>query len=543
MSREASQIEDISPNLSEQPREKGFAFATFLVIVGLILSRSTGFIREMLVSSKFSSDLQEAFALAFLIPDFVYQLLVGGAIQAAITPSLARSLQLGDEKRGLRSASIFISIAAVVMGITVIAGILLSETVYPLFFSNPEKLETVMIAAKAARILFPQIFFMMLAAFSIGILNAYKKFTATSMGPAVYNIFVLLAIILWGGPSDSALYRTIIGIMIAALLYFLFQLAVGNKYLRKFHFSLHTHDSGFRSLFRLAIPILVSSAIIQLNTIIISWFANYLPENLQFPIRNAVTLWQLPYGIFAVGVGTVMLPSLAGHFAAGKSQLASNLLSSSLRNALFMTIPMTGFLIMMPTDIIAAVFRWNSNYSAERILNTSHLLLGYSAAVIIHTVIFIYNQAYYAIGKTKMPLFSGLISLVVVLAGNFVLIIVNPNSNPIYLTLSYSLASLISALFLVLNYRQYRDLVPTGILSFSIKAAICLLSLVVVLFFMNRFDYSPTGKMTEILLVTVKGTVGLIVYLSCAALLKMPELQSFVRRVQRRFLRKQLPDE
>ncbi|MBN1892232.1 MAG: hypothetical protein JW780_05565, partial [Clostridiales bacterium] len=374
---------------SNHSHEKGMALATFLVIIGLILSRSTGFIREMLVSSKFTDELQDSFAYAFLIPDYVYQLLVGGAIQAAITPSLSRSIRLNEERKGFRSVSIFISIAAVVMGVTVIAGIFLSETIYPLIFSNPDKRETVMIAARAARILFPQIFFMMLAAFSIGILNAYKKFTATAMGPAIYNVFVLLAIFLWGGPSAQALYRSIIGIMFAALLYFVFQLTVGRKYLKAYRFKLDVKDSGFKSLFRLAIPILISSSIIQLNIIVIGYFASTFPELLQFSLRNASTLWQLPYGVFAVGVGTVMLPSLAGHFASGKSKNASELLSSSLRNALFMTVPMTGILLMMPGDIVTAVFRWNSNYTPDRIMNTSQLLLGYSAAVIIHTVIFI----------------------------------------------------------------------------------------------------------------------------------------------------------
>lgn len=531
---EAPSQGDPSKNLSAPTREKGFALATFLVIIGLILSKSTGFLREMLIASKFSETIRESWRLAFLIPDLVYQLLVGGAIQAAITPSLARSIRLGEEKKGLRSVSIFISIAAVVMGVMVIAGVLLAEFVYPLIWSDPNKSEIIKTASNAAKILFPQIFFMMLAAFSIGILNAYKKFTATAMGPTVYNVFVLLAIIIWGGPSDKALYRVVTGIMIAALIYFLFQVAVGKKYLKNFRFSLNGRDEGFRSLFYLAIPILISSSIIQLNVIVISHFADVF-TNMQFSIGAAEKIWQMPYGIFAVGVGSVMLPSLAGHFAAGKLRSASELLSSSLRNALFMTIPMAGLLIMMPNDIISAVFQWNSRYSEEQVVNTSVLLLGYSAAVIIQTVIFIYNQAYYAIGKTKMPLFSGCVSLVVVFVSNYLLISLNPDPKPIYLTLSYSLAGIVSALFLVLNYRRKKELVPKGILPFALKATVCLLALVAALYLVNQIRYEPSGKIMEFVYVAFKGIVGISVYLACAALLKMSELHSFFRRLTERF--------
>lgn len=514
-------------------REKGIAVATFLVIIGLFLSKITGFLREILVSYQFPDDLQDAFTTAFYVPDLVYQLLVGGAIQAAITPSLARSIRLGEEKKGIRSVGIFISAAAVVMLAAVVIGAVFAERLYPVLYPNPDKRDMVLMAARASRILLPQVFFMMLAAFSIGILNAYKKFTATAMGPTVYNVLVLLSILFFGGPSESALYRCVIGIMLSALGYFLFQLAVGFTYLNSFRFSLRINDDGFKTIFFLAVPILVSSAIIQINTIVISSFASSFPEMIQFPLRNAVTLWQLPYGIFAVGVGTVMLPSVASHFAGGRKDLASDLLSSSLRNALFLTVPMTALLIMMPADIVSAVFRWNSYYTADRVILASQLLLGYSAAVIIHTVIFIYNQAYFAIGKTYVPLISGIINLAVVFILNFFLLSIYPT--PLVLTVSYSVASFISAVFLSLFFRKDKELAPKHLLRFALKSSLCLLFMVVALYLANKIPFIPTGKISEILYVAARAVFGLLIYLICAYLLKMPELRSSVNRIARRF--------
>jgi putative peptidoglycan lipid II flippase len=202
---------------------------------------------------------------------------------------------------------------------------------------------------------------------------------------------------------------------------------------------------------------------------------------------------------------------------------------------------MAGLLFMMPNDIISAVFQWNSKYSEAQVVNTSVLLLGYSAAVIIQTVIFIYNQAYYAIGKTKMPLFSGCVSLVVVFVSNSLLISLNPDPKPIYLTLSYSLAGIVSALFLVLNYRRNKELVPKGIMPFILKAAVCLLALVAAIYLVNQIRYEPSGKLAEFMYVAAKGVVGLSAYLICAALLKMSELHSFIRRVSDRFHKNRNP--
>lgn len=530
MSSEPQNLETYPDQIKPDRHEKGIAIATFLVIVGLILSKTTGFLREMLVSGLFPKNLQEAFSIAFVIPDFVYNLLVGGAIQASITPSLARSIQKNDEAKGIKSVSIFISCATLVMGMMVILGIIFTDKVYPLIYSNSKTMETVSIAANASKILFPQIFFMMLAAFSIGILNAYKKFSATAIGPTVYNVFVVLSILMFAGNNSTSFYWTTAGIMGAALIYFLFQALVGRKYLKKFHFSLDIKNQGFQNLFRLAIPILISSSIIQLNVIILTSFANTFPEEIQFPLRNAFTLWQLPYGIFAVAVGSVMLPSLAGHFAVGKSERASELLSGSLRNALFMTIPMAGILVLMPADIVSAVFSLNGNYPRERVEMAGYLLLGYSAAVIIHTVVFIYNQAFYAIGKTKVPFISGLINMTVLSSLCTLLITWNKNPQPIFLTLSYSSAALVSAVFLVLYYSKNKQLQPKGILIFVFKSAICLLFLVATIWGINQINYTPDGKVHEILWLGLRSVVGLAAYIAVAAVLKMPELMNFAAK-------------
>lgn len=523
-------------------REKGIAIATFLVIAGLIFSKITGFMRDLFVSVKFPVDLRESYSMAFYVPDFIYNLLVGGSIQAAITPSLARSIQINDEKSGLRSVSIFISFASLVVGVTVFAGIFLADYIYPMIYSgymHTEDAAIVKIASTTAKTLLPQVFFMMLAAFSIGILNAYKKFTATAFGPTVYNLFVLLSILLFAGDSATALYRTTAGITGAALVYFLFQIFVGKKYLKNFRFSLKFKDKGFQQLFRLAIPILISSSIIQLNAILLSSFAHNFPDNgIQFGLRNAFTLWQLPYGIFAVAVGGVMLPTLAGHFAAKDYVRASSFLSASLRNALFMTIPMAGIILMIPRDIVSVAFQWNEKYTDQNVEIAGYLLLGYSAAVIIHTVVFIFNQAFYAIGKTRVPLISGIISTTVIIVVCVLMISMQNNPQPIYLTLAYSLAGLFSAIFLVIYYSKDHRVRPSGMIRFCWKVSICLLALLFSIWLMNMVPFPNEGKMLQIAWLGIRGIVGMSAYFLVATLLKMNEWKNFIQKVKNRYVRK-----
>ncbi len=524
---------------SGKRRTASMAVATFLMIIGLTLSKGTGFLREIFVVQEFGEGLYpDAFLLGFQVPDLFFQLLIGGSIQAAITPTLARSLESGEQKSGWRSVSIFITLMSVIMMAATLLGMLLSEWIFPLIY--PDKNEAIVaLAAQSSKALFPQVFFMMLAALCIGILNAYKKFSSTSFGPTIYNICVVLSIIILGGKSNQAVIFTAIGISGSAAVYFLLQFFMARRELRSFRFSLNLKDEGFRALLRLAVPTMISASIVQLNTIIINSFTGDFNDGIILSLQNAKTIWQLPYGIFAVAVGSVMLPSLAAHFAARDGKSARILLGKSLRNALFLTIPSAGLLFGLSGDVVMAIFNWNGSYSEATKETTGMILMGYCIAVIAQTVVFIYNQAFYAIGKTKIPLLTGVLSMVLISGSCAVmkaLGLLNSASEigAIGLSLAYSLTSLVSALVLSSIYRQDRSLAPKSIWPFLIRCVLCLAVMFLAVYAFSLLPVAPQTKIGQLLWLGFRAGAGFGGYLLAARTMQMRELSSFVDRIRRR---------
>lgn len=527
------------PRNSGKRRTASMAVATFLMIIGLTLSKGTGFLREIFVVQEFGEGLYpDAFLLGFQVPDLFFQLLIGGSIQAAITPTLARSLESGEQKSGWRSVSIFITLMSVIMMAATLLGMLLSEWIFPLIY--PDKNEAIVaLAAQSSKALFPQVFFMMLAALCIGILNAYKKFSSTSFGPTIYNICVVLSIIILGGKSSQAVIYTAIGISGSAAVYFLLQFFMARRELRNFRFSLNLKDEGFRALLRLAVPTMISASIVQLNTIIINSFTGDFNDGIILSLQNAKTIWQLPYGIFAVAVGSVMLPSLAAHFAAGDGKSARILLGKSLRNALFLTIPSAGLLFGLSGDVVMAIFNWNGSYSEATKETTGMILMGYCIAVIAQTIVFIYNQAFYAIGKTKIPLLTGVLSMVLISGSCAVmkaLGLLNSASEigAIGLSLAYSLTSLVSALVLSSIYRQDKSLAPKSIWPFLIRCVLCLAVMFLAVYAFSLLPVAPQTKIGQLLWLGFRAGAGFGGYLLAARTMQMRELSSFVDRIRRR---------
>ena len=234
---ENTEIENKTAPSPAKKKGMSFALSAIIVGIGLIITKGSGLIRDVIVSLRFSEGIyRDAYTLAFNIPDLFYNLLVGGAIYSTIAPYMSAQLAVGKEEDGIKTVSKFITVVCIVMVVCCTIGTLFSEPLYVIYglFNDVKNPDTIPLAAQASKLLFPQIFFIMLAALCNGILIAYRKFTITSFAPVFYNILVIVAIFVCGGNSLNRLMMTTGGILAASVFYFLFQYTLGFKQMKKF---------------------------------------------------------------------------------------------------------------------------------------------------------------------------------------------------------------------------------------------------------------------------------------------------------------------
>ena len=520
-------------NVTSPAKKKGMSFAlsAFIVGVGVILVKCSGLIRDIVVSMKFSDVYRDSYILAFNIPDLFYNLLVGGAIYSTVAPYLSAQMAIGKEKEGIRTVSKFITAVCIVMLVCCAFGSIFSVPLYNFYaLFHKENAETIALAAQASKLLFPQIFFIMLAALCNGILIAYRKFTITSFAPIFYNIFVIAAIYIFGGNSLTSLMMTTGGILAASVLYFLFQYILGFKQTRKFKLDFHLADKEFGKLVMRAVPILISASVIQINTVVLNGFALKFDAGSVFGFRNASTIWQIPYSVFVVAVTTVMTPELSGYYKSKEYKKSSELVSHSMKSALFMTIPSAAFIAVLSLDVVKAVYQWSSSYTDHNAQTAATFLLGFSSAIVTATVIHVFNQAYYAIGKNWFPLIAGGIGLVV----NPVVcsILINLGVGPLSLSLAYSFTNICQMIMLSIAYCRQKDIAPHGIFKFLLKSAVCVAVMAGVVFVVNLFLPAQGGKLMQLGIVAVKGIVAVVVFFAMAVILRMEEATYWIDRAK-----------
>ena len=111
--------------------------AAGLVMFGTFLSRITGFLRNVLITTQMKPmGYSDEFILAFTLPDLVYDLLAGGAIAAAFIPILSTYLSKDQERTGWKAISTFMNLSVILMVVLEIVFFIFTDSFMAVFASG-----------------------------------------------------------------------------------------------------------------------------------------------------------------------------------------------------------------------------------------------------------------------------------------------------------------------------------------------------------------------------------------------------------------------
>lgn len=517
-------------------QDRKLVSAAIIVMSSIVLSRITGFIRESMLSWKVGlSWAQDAYIAAFTVPDLMYTLLVGGTISAALIPVLSAFLEKGDEENGWTSISTFINIVFSGMFLLSILGIFLAPYIIPAVTPGfaQKSPETKELAIELTRILFPSVSFIMLAGICNGILNSYRKFAAAAYGPSIYNAGCAVSIFLFADDNRESMIKVAVGVAISAAIYFIFQFMFAIGDFRYYRFKFDIRNSDFIKLIRQAVPSLLSSSIVQVNVIISTAFVSLsVMQGSLAAFRNANTAWQLPYGIFAMGIGTAVLPTLSRKIAAGDLDDFRNILTKSLTSVLFLSIPSAVGFIVLKESIIRAVFKWGGKFDENSVVIVAGILAFFSFAMITQSIVATINRGFYALHNTKTPLFTGIISVILNFGFGYTFYRFT-NLQASGMALSYSIISTVNAvILLILINKKIKGIYLNKFFLFISKSLLASVLMGIVLLLLKMIHVNLNTKIEQLLYLSLEITLGGIVYISVMVLIKGEEALYIVKIIK-----------
>ena len=164
------------------------------------------------------------------------------------------------------------------------------------------------------------------------------------------------------------------------------------------------------------LPTVIGAAVYQINILLSTLLASFLPTGSVSWLYYADRLVQFPLGVFGVAVSTAALPSLAKLAAAGKQEEFKEAMDGALGLTLFISMPSSAGLIALAHPIIELLFRRGA-FSPHDVSATVLALVAYGAGLPAVALVRPYVSAFYARENTRVPVITAFVSM---LRNNFV---------------------------------------------------------------------------------------------------------------------------
>ena len=442
--------------------------STSIVSVMTFFSRIVGFLRDMILAQMFGAGAGiDAFLIAFKIPNFLRRLFAEGAFSQAFVPVLSeyRATRPKDDVKVLVN-KVFGSLSVVLLFISVL-GVLGAPWFVRIFAPGFQQGDVRFgLATHLLQITFPYIFFISLTAFASGVQNAHRQFAAPAITPVLLNVSLMGAAILWSPYFQQPVEALAWGVLIAGVVQLLFQLPFMAKLSLFPSPRWDWQDPGVKRVIALMIPALIGASVMQINLLVDTIFASFLPVGSLTWLYYSDRLLEFPIGIFGVALATVVLPHMSEKFAQKSEQGFSSSLDWALRLILFIGVPATLGLVLLAEPMISTLFQYG-RFTYHDAVMASRSLIALSLGLTFFLAIKILVSAFYARQNTRLPVKVAIFSMAINVIFNFILI--GPLAHA-GLALASSISSAANVIILLIILLRQKVYVPNaGWLGFSLR--------------------------------------------------------------------------
>lgn len=444
-----------------------------------MISRVLGLLRDYMNAHQFGAHAaMDAFVVAFRLPNLFRRIFAEGAFSQAFVPILAEyKAQRGDEaaREFLADIAGWLTLA---LAVITVVGVVAAPFAVKMLASGFTD-STFDLGVALTRITFPYIMLISLSSLAGGVLNTWNRFSVPAFTPALLNISMIVCGYLLAPFFQEPIYALAISVALGGVL----QLAYQLPYMRQIGMlvrpRLRRHTEGVGRVLKLMGPAIFGVSAPQISLLLNTNFASHLPKGSISWMYYADRFMEIPNGVLAVALGTILLPSLSKLQAAGKHDEYSAMLDWGLRMCWLLALPATVALGVIAEPVIATLFL-SKNFTAHDVAMTQHALVAYSVGLMGLVSIKILAPAYYARQDFNTPVKVGFVSVAVTQLLNVLLI---HNMAHVGLSLAISLGGCVNAGLLFIGlYRGGIYKPQAGWTSFITRLALAVGAMALVLY-------------------------------------------------------------
>jgi len=532
------------------------------VSAATLASRILGALRDMVIAWSFPAGVTDAFFVAFRLPNIMRRLFGEGALTVSILPVFTEVLHR-DPEEAVRVYRITTALLTMVLAAVVIAGVLFARYIVwifaPGFFDDPEKAE---LTITLTRLMFPFLLLVSLVALAQGILNALGHFLAPAVAPAVLNVFMIGGAVCLSRIFPEPIWGLAIGVLAGGVVEVLLQLPFLVKRGYRPGMIFEFGHPAVRKILLLMGPAAFGMLVYQFNMLVSTIFASLLSEGSVSWLFYSQRFTELPLGLFAVALGTAILPTLSKQATDGDIAGLKENYGFALRMVLFLMLPCTVGLIILAIPIFSTFYQRGA-FSINDTRMTAFALLAYAPGLIAIAGTRVTTPVFYARQDTKTPVRIAAIAFGVNIVASVIFMGPHYLLDPLFNAVSIERPGWFSAMldypglghvglalattlsswynFLALAVKLRNEIGPVGIdktlssMGKTALACIPLVSISAAMAWTGWADWDNGGlSLINIIVLAASTLAGAVIFFVAARLIKQEEVKVLFEIIRRR---------
>lgn len=386
-------------------QQAGIISSTILISGMLLIARIFGFARYRVLNGYFTKEQLDLFYAAFRIPDFVFELLITGALTATFIPFYLK-FSRDKEKQSAITSSIINLITIIMVALILVLFLFMPwvvRLVTPGF--NEDQLAQVIMLSRM--LLVGQLPFLVFGNFLTGISQAHKSFFIPSLAPVLYNIAIVVVTVILA--PTYGIQSTVFGVIAGSISFFLIQLLILHRIEFKYQPILQ-YLKEIREFFRIIVPRILTVFAAQIEATIDLSLATLLSQGSYTIFYLAQHLQLLPVSIIGMAFGQASLPYLAEMFQEKKIEEMKKIILDSFNNLFFITVPIAGFFIVNRTAMVRLVYG-GAKFDWDATVLTALTMSFFCISLPFHSVYYFLTRCFYATLDSKTPFVVSVLSI------------------------------------------------------------------------------------------------------------------------------------
>ena len=386
-------------------KQKGIFSSAVLLSFMIVLTSLSGFLRYRILAGYFNKEELDIFFASFRIPDIIFEILITGALTSTFIPIYVK--YRANKKELSENISSIINLIFIFLTVFVIVVSFFLNQIIPALTPGYDLAKMKKIISLSRLLLLGQLPFFVLGNFLTGIGQANKTFFLSALAPVVYNIVIIvMTIFLY---PTFFLLAPIWGVIIGAFLLFVIQIPLFFNSDFKYLFILK-RTKGLSEFIKMVIPRAFTVIVAQIDATIDLTLTTFLGSGAYTFFYLAQHLQLLPVSVIGIAFGQASLPYLTEMFQEKKIEEFKKIVSDSILNLFYLTIPVAFFFIFARTPLVRLFFG-GQKFDWDSTVSTAVTLSYFSISLPFHGCYYFLTRCFYSMHDSRTPFYISIFSI------------------------------------------------------------------------------------------------------------------------------------